>query len=337
MADRFQPIYWIASYPKSGNTWVRLFLQVLLRDMGTIPGKGIDFKQLGPEFPSDSNAELFTRLTGRRPSELSNEELAEARLGVQEQIAREHPYPPFVKTHQALGLFYGKPSHNMKFSRGALYLVRNPLDVLVSFSGHMSGSITQTIGSMALLGNLARGGDKVAPQAYGSWWQNVASWTGKKDKKILTMRYEDLVADPVAGFTRIVHHMKIPATPGQIAAAVEATRLAKLRDREKKEGFGEKLRQARFFGEGKVGGWQSMLSQPGAKVMVEVHAREMNKFGYLTEDVLRFARIDRATALRTALRLKKNAKNNKNSKNARHGLRPSAGQVVSGPEWTSQS
>jgi sulfotransferase family protein len=305
---KLNPIYWIASYPKSGNTWVRLFLQALLRDMGTISGEGIDFKQLGPEFPSDSNTVLFELLTGRHPSEMTGEEVAVARLGVQEGIAREHPYPPFVKTHQALGLFHGKPSHNMKVSRGALYLVRNPLDVLVSYAGHMSGSITQTIGTMATVGDRVRGGEKVAPQAYGSWSQNVESWTRQKGKFVLVMRYEDMVVDPVASFTRIVRHMKIPASAEQIAKAVEATRLANLRKREQEEGFGEKLRQARFFGDGKVGGWQAALSQAGAKAMVEVHARQMNKFGYLSEEVLSFARIDKATALRTSLRLKKNAK-----------------------------
>ena len=123
-----QGIIWLASYPKSGNTWFRFFLRALLNENET----------RGCEMGMASSREVFDDYTGICSSDLTNDEIDSLRPGVYEQVVADaEKLPIFAKTHDACtNLADGEPMLSRKATAGAIYLIRNPLDVAVSFAYH---------------------------------------------------------------------------------------------------------------------------------------------------------------------------------------------------------
>jgi hypothetical protein len=120
---------------------------------------------------------------------------------------------------------------------GAIYVVRNPLDVAVSLAPYLGLPLDLTIRTMAATLTAPPPSDLLAPEIWGSWTENVRSWTTEPPPVIKVMRYEDMLADPVAACTAIAEHMRIGASPAEIAEAVAASSFERARGR----GGGERL------------------------------------------------------------------------------------------------
>jgi hypothetical protein len=211
-------------------------------------------------------------------------ELYAARPRAQAALARKYPGNIFVKTHLAFLFIRGIPTINPKITRGAVYLVRNPLDVACSFAPHMGLSIDDAIERMATK-DCSLEGKNTIPQLVGSWSLNVESWTREDRKGVLVLRYEDLVSDPIRSFTSFVRHAGLRATDAQIAEAVGATEFGKLRAQEQERGFIVRPGTSadRFFRSGKAGDWRAVLSRRQAKRIVSEHRDQMRRLGYLDE------------------------------------------------------
>ncbi|GIJ46758.1 hypothetical protein Val02_36440 [Virgisporangium aliadipatigenens] len=96
------------------------------------------------------------------------------------------------------------------------------------------------------------------------------------------VRYEDLHADPVAGFARMAATAGLATTPDRVAAAVAATRFARLRGLEAAHGFPERPAAATtFFRRGAVGGWRDDLPAHLARRIERAHGEAMADLGYL--------------------------------------------------------
>jgi sulfotransferase family protein len=293
-----RPLYWLASYPKSGNTWTRLFLLAMLRENGNLPGEGADFEGLGAFFPGDNSIVHFEKAVGRHPDGLSERQLARGRLLVHEYLARDFPGIPMIKTHAALGVVHGCHSHNMGVSRGGLYLVRNPLDVCRSLASHNASEIDRSISAMAKVGYVLPAKKKASSEVRASWSQNVKSWTWPETPNILVLKYEDMVTDPIASFTKLVRHVGFPIDDKVIERAVEAASFANLQQAEKAGGFKEKPEKAEaFFSQGKAGVWRDALTPEQVRAIASVHATQMDRFGYLSEEVLEIAGLSKQEAL----------------------------------------
>src|SRR4051812_47501560 len=130
-------IIWLASFPKSGNTWMRAFLHNLLRD----PRDGYDINRLGEFSFSDSTGHFFQQYLTKPFSEWTRLEVMETRGKVQRDISRLSTDDVFVKTHNAHVEFEGLPMIHMELTAGAIYIVRNPLDVCISLADHYACSI----------------------------------------------------------------------------------------------------------------------------------------------------------------------------------------------------
>ena len=122
-------IVWIASYPKSGNTWVRVFLHHLLTpDAGT---EG--FPDLS-NIPIASNRTLIDEHLGLKSSHLTESETQELRPEVYEKISRDTADISMMKVHDAFGQTEGgKWIFPAKSSLGAIYILRNPSLALNQF------------------------------------------------------------------------------------------------------------------------------------------------------------------------------------------------------------
>jgi Sulfotransferase domain len=173
---------------------------------------------------------------------------------VQQHIADAVEGLIFAKTHQALALDRGHSTINFAVTAGAIYIIRNPLDVVISYSHHLSRSIEATIDMMNLKNAETAVNDKQVYELYGSWSQHVSNWTRKPHPAIYVMRYEDMLAEPQKTFGALARHLLFKPTQTELADAIDRSSFERLREQEEKEGFRERPEKAeRFFREGRTG------------------------------------------------------------------------------------
>lgn len=276
-------IVWIASYPRSGNTWVRYFLMVLI---GVLRGESAppDINKLYRFSTWDALNIWWVKRLGGLPSDASKDAVAAGRVAVHQEIAAEGPPISFVKTHSFLGRTRGHPTINDKVTLGAVYLVRNPLDVAVSSARYLNLPLATAVERMNRRGYETFNQGAGVYEPYGSWSENVESWTGRGLKSVLALRYEDLLATPEEAFGRLARHIGIKASPEQLAAAIERSAFARLAEQEREKSFIERPPSARrFFESGRAGQWQDALPTELAEQLVAAHGPTMRRFGYLTD------------------------------------------------------
>jgi hypothetical protein len=284
-ADANDPrgIVWIASYPRSGNTWIRIFLHHLLRIKRGLPAGEGEIDRITESSPNIAgNVELFARVMGKPVAGASMQDVVLARPKVAEAMARQASGVLTVKTHSVLGRVFDTPLINLGVSVGAIYVVRNPLDVAISLAEHSSRPIDATITSMAAHLNASMSTDLFAAEIWGSWSENVRSWTENAPQVVKVVRYEDLIEDPVAQFTALAEHMRIGAAPAEIEEAVRLSSFAELTKRADSGGPAARLEWIDgFFRAGRAGQWKEGLTPEQVRRIVADHREEMARFGYL--------------------------------------------------------
>ena len=273
-------LVWLASYPKSGNTWTRSFLHNLLDG----DGKGRDINALGELAVWDLDARWYKGLLPAPIEKCTSEQVAAVRPQAMRNIMNAAPGQIFVKTHNAMMMDRGAPLIEPAVTRGAVYLVRNPLDVVLSYASHMGKSIDETIRIMGL--SRAQGGNSALAsyQVIGSWSENVASWTTRPKNMVHVMRYEDLHENPRRCFGKLAEYLHIPCGHAQLAKAADACSFDNLRKQEEKSGYYEKPAVAeRFFRKGTAGQWRDALTKDQITAIVSQHRSQMERFDYVPE------------------------------------------------------
>jgi hypothetical protein len=283
--DTAQPrgIVWLASYPKSGNTWVRAFLYSLLRTLAGEQRQDVDLNGVAFFGESDRTVDYYRRYL---PAEAIADRaaVAAARPRLQSDIALGSPGPVMIKTHNALMDYLGAPLINRAVSAGAVYMIRNPLDVAISLAHFRAIPIEDAIEVLGTSGWSSETNNDDVYFVAGSWSENVASWSDSPSEAILVVRYEDLLADPLGGFTGIAAHLCIDASEDQLHQAVELTRFDRMQRAEAAKGFLEKPPNVeRFFREGRAGQWRSQLTRAQVDRVVAHHRAQMERFGYLPD------------------------------------------------------
>jgi hypothetical protein len=188
----------------------------------------------------------------------------------------------FLKTHSLLGNHLGTPTITRGVTAGAIYLVRNPLDVAVSYSAFMNKSLEQTIEIMNRPGAILPRPPRASYQLTGSWSENVQTWTRRPHDRLLVIRYEDLIDDARREFERIVKFLRMDVSRETIEAAEASSSFETLRNMELKIGFGERPTSAKaFFRVGGKNQWQERLNDDQLSKLIRANATMMTKFGYL--------------------------------------------------------
>jgi len=281
-------ILWLASYPKSGNTWTRNFLHNLLNLIEQGADAPHDINAMNELTFWEISAAAYERHLGKPPKDCTRAEIAAIRPKVQKDIAESTGGIAMVKTHHALVMDRGVRTINVDVTSGAIYIVRNPLDVAISFAHHMNDTIDVAIEEMATA-NLETGvNERSVYEVYGSWSQHVESWTRKSHRTIYVMRYENMLADPMRVFGGLARHLLLQPTEEQLRLAIERSSFEALQKQEQEKGFQEKPEKAeRFFREGKAGQWRETLSRRQVRRIVQDHHIQMARFGYLTDELKR--------------------------------------------------
>lgn len=272
-------IVWLASYPRSGNTWARNFIYNLLNILEG--AEATDINRLQTFSLWDIAAVRFEKVLGKPITSVSRAEIAKARPLVQKDVAKQAQGPVLVKTHNALVLDHGVPTISMAVTAGAVYIVRNPLDVAVSFAHHFGIDIDRAITRMNRKGLETDVNAHTAYEVYGSWSQNVMSWTHKPHDAILVLRYEDMLSRPMETFRSLADHLVIQASDEQIAQAMELSSFERAKEQERQRGYRERPQQSKaFFREGRAEQWRDALSPDQIGRLVTEHREQMARFDY---------------------------------------------------------
>ena len=272
-------ILWLASYPKSGNTWMRVFLaNLILNEPEPLP-----LKRINEVCSSEPNEVWFKALTKKPVRELSERKVAELRTRAQERAVGLNRNIMPMKTHSLCGRDHGHPIISVKATVGVIYIVRDPRDVAVSAADHYGLTIDQTIEMMADHRARGRGtpGNTVH-ELMGSWSDHVRSWTGWKHTPMIVLRYEDMLADSLGQLGLVARKLGITQDAERIRRAVAFSSFKTLQGQEAESGFIEKsLHSRRFFRAGRAGGWRESLSPAQAAAIEGIHGEQMRRFGYL--------------------------------------------------------
>jgi hypothetical protein len=270
-------IIWLASYPKSGNTWMRAFLHNLLRD----PNESYDINKITDFSTSDSSIDWYTAQDRRDWKDWTAVDVARMRRGAQLAICQMKRDDVFVKTHNASVAFLGYPLVHQDLTAGAIYIVRNPLDVCISLAHHYGTDIDTTIG---ILGDPTIGSktsDKIVYEVHKSWSIHVDSWTNPARPGLAVLRYEDMLNNPMKSFGGLVRFLGLNPPRSRLERAIERASFRSLREQEDQKGFREKSPFAeKFFREGRAGQWREKLTQSQIDRIVEQNKEQMQRFGY---------------------------------------------------------
>jgi sulfotransferase family protein len=271
-------ILWLASYPRSGNTWLRAFLHNYLRNSA----EPYDINRLQDLTTIDSDARWYRMFDARPCSSLSKEEVAVLRPKVHEAITQSRPDTVFVKTHNASVIDRGTPMVSPQFTAGAIYVVRDPLDVAVSYSVHFGVTLDEAVAAMNRTANQSKSNEaNFVYELHGSWSENVESWTGREQKGVHVVRYEDLQSVPEQAFGGIVRFLGLPGGHDRLQRAIRNCAFAVLETQEQQGGFRERSRKSdKFFRSGRSGEGTRRLTPDQIAALRRSHEGQMRRFGY---------------------------------------------------------
>lgn len=294
-----EPYWYLASYPKSGNTWCRVFITELRRLAGLDSAEASATAQ-ETERELRLNRDLATGSImssrhwlddqlGIDTSDLRWEELDRVRGRVGHQRAL---YSECLRYHKVHDAFFSSDSMSrpvvpVEECRGAVVVIRHPADIAVSLSHFFSWDMERCVAFMlneeaALCRSSKRGGQQVR-QFMGSWASHVCSWVDQKEIPVLLLRYEDLLIEPIQHFSQLASFLELPIDDDElIKQAVENSSFEKLKAKEKAEGgFHERPDGCkRFFRSGRSGEGREQLTPDQVERLETGFKDVLQRFGY---------------------------------------------------------
>jgi len=275
--DDARRIWWIAGYPKSGTTWLRLVLDTLLtgrfslNDQTAHVVKGDTpphaWQTICPWPVREAPEDVLQLL---RPAALCN------------LIAQAEGNDILLKTHAANVNYLGVPCIPPCLTKGAIYVLRDPRDIVLSWAEHAQVTADQAI-DLLLEGRAVTGRrEKGVPTVQSSWPIHVLTWVYENSTVPHTavVRYEDLLERPETLFRQLVGTMGRTFSDGRWKLALEATRFENLQRVEAEEGFLERKGGERFFRVGKAGQWENGLTTEQVRRIEAGCGRVMLRAGY---------------------------------------------------------
>lgn len=268
-------VTWLASYPKSGNTWLRFLLEAYWRN-GLIDINDVRISH------SDGGAVLMQGLSPMPLSALGfNGQMLLRPAALLNQFCRVSA-PTWVKTHfanfQPDGLPHCIP---VEFTERAVYVVRDPRSVVLSLAKFYGFHMEQAVEAMAKKDWVIGNNEQFVAMLVSSWSNHVASWAGETRYPVHVVRYEDLQENAEKELAEVVEFLKLEVDEPRIKRAVKATTLDRLKKSEEENGFREQSsRNGQFFGNGGTR-WKDELGAKWAAAIEADHGERMQQFGYL--------------------------------------------------------
>ena len=279
-------IIWLASYPKSGNTWVRSILAALL--YSSDGAFNFDLIKRIPQFPKK---EVFKDLV----KDFSNfNEIKKNWITVQEKINSEKEIK-LLKTHNGKYTVEKDNFTDDQNSLAVIYIVRDPRTLVKSISNHFTKShydASKFLIAPSLIGNgksFEERKDGILT-LIGKWNDHYRSWTKNKNN-LLLIKYEDLVNNPETELTKLIKflekYINFKTSEKKNKTVLETTSFSYLKNMEEqglfKEGVLNKKTnsKANFFHLGPKNKWQENLDKKIINEIEKNFYNEMKELGYL--------------------------------------------------------
>ena len=275
-------IIWLSSYPKSGNTWVRLFLDNLLS-----PDKefNINHNLIG-QFPLRNH---FLNLSDNINDQ---DEFAKNCIKAQQKLNLDNSLKIF-KTHNAFWNWGGGEYTftNEENTLGVIYIVRDPRNIITSVLNYFhKKNYYEALKFMKE--NKVLGGNESEiglPTIIGSWSNHYKSWK-KFKKNFLIIKYENLLKDPLTEFSKIINYLEtitdLRFENKNVLKAIEECKFDNMSKQEDKFGFNDNSKRnkelnKKFFNLGPKNNWQNILDDEILQEIEKVFKTEMEELGYL--------------------------------------------------------
>ena len=276
-------IIWIASYPKSGNTYLRSFISSYY------------FSKKG-KFDFDLLLNILQFPSIKFSKKKINSELEASQNWIYNQrqfFSGEKIH--FIKTHSSLNKYKGNSFTNDKLSLGAIYIVRDPRNLITSMTHHYSLNYEQAylklINEKQTLLEKSSDGDCSNFTFLGSWSNHYKAWKNTKEFKTLFIKYEELENNKFDTFKKVVNFInslkqnKSYINEKKLINSINSTNFSNLRNKEENEGFEESVymssgEKKRFFNLGFNNRWQKILPN---NILIKINKtlhNELNDLGY---------------------------------------------------------
>ena len=282
-------IVWIASYPKSGNTWVRTLLSSYLYSEDGI--FNFDLLKKIPQFPSKKTLKYFL-------NDFSDlKKVSDYWIAAQDRINLFNENKnTFLKTHSALCTFEKNPFTNKNNTKAVIYVVRDPRNVITSLSNHYSLDIEESSNFMTNEDKMLVG-DEWGKEDYGisavlsSWSVHYKSWSSIKFAPVIIVKYEDLMKDTKNSLIGVLEFLKklmdIKIDDKKILNTINSCNFENLAKMEKEKGFHEAVysqknkKKINFFHLGKKNDWKNLLDSKTTEKLNKTFYKEMKELGYI--------------------------------------------------------
>ena len=276
-----ESLLWLASYPRSGNTFTRL----LLANYFVNGDKAHDINKLAGFCPSDTAQLFWDSYAEIFGAPKTMQETWAARLQFFNYLRKAKDPKAFsgIKTHTGNLEISGSKGFDIPPSDRAIYIVRHPLDVAVSLADFDGVDLDRTIKEMCTSGAYVEDNWPGALEVRGSWSEHVASWYLTPPCPVLLVQYEALLAAPDTALRAILNFIGAPIIEDRLASAVGASHFDKVREQEAAKSFREashKSSSGTFFRQGKSLQWLKALSAEQAYHLADECGPVMQRVGY---------------------------------------------------------
>jgi len=277
-------IIWIASYPKSGNTWVRSFLTAYYYCKDGI----LDIANLNviQDYP---NKQFFKK-------EVKEGEIYKHWEDSQKEICKNKKIK-FLKTHNSLISAFGKDFTHPKYSLGVVYIIRDPRNVITSLKNHndfktYDEALNLMQNDNAIINDYKHLKNFAKTNIINSWRINYQSWLKNNFFRRLTLKYEDMISNPEETFRDLIVFINTICRfndnfdKQKFKNAIESTSFNNLKSLEEKGQFMENVysvhdnRKINFFNQGPKNDWRKHLDKDLLNKMNNFYKEDLEKFGY---------------------------------------------------------
>ena len=282
-------IIWLASYPKSGNTFVRAFLSAYY------------FSESGEfDFSQISRIDQFPHEKYFKEKVNSINEASKQWVPIQKEINKDRKIR-FFKTHSFLGNYQGNQFTSPETTLGAIYIVRDPRNVLSSLKNHYSFDDNKALKMIkdktrSLMSN---NGSHASLTYISSWSENYLSWFNNNQFRRLFVKYEDLISNKyetfrdIIVFTNTLMNRVEGVNKSKLQKAIETTNFDVLKKREMNETFDGSESSFKswrkfhsenknlFFNLGPENNWKKILNSEISKEIEISFEKELKQLGYL--------------------------------------------------------
>ncbi len=285
-------IIWLASYPKSGNTWLRIFIISLLsKDKDYIDLTSLNKIE---QYPRNNH---YAKLGINNIDFKNLNNVSKYWIDSQKKINLDKKIR-FFKTHNAFCKINNNIFTNNENTLGTIYIVRDPRNVITSLKNHYHHESFEESKKFIFDENkgifnkskIKNNENFALPQVVGSWKTHYNSWKFMK-KNYLLIKYENLINDAQSEFKKVASYLEIflrvKFTNEQVNRAIKLSSFDRLQSLEEKEGFSESVinlktkNKDKFFYLGPKNDWRKTLDIKISESIALEFKKEMKELGYL--------------------------------------------------------